>query len=127
MSLPVLTTTERTTAERTGRNAADCDVAHLGLSLDLAPGGAVLRASGELEAATADLFLGVVDSALRRGCLDLEVDLADVTFCDVRGIDAVLTARARFLAAGGELHLRRVKPFLRDVFRLLRLGEAVEG
>ncbi|WP_432499129.1 STAS domain-containing protein [Kineococcus auxinigenes] len=127
MSLPVLATAERTTAERTTQHADDCDVAHLGLSLHLAPSHAVLQVSGELEAATADLFLGVVDSALQRGCLELEVDLADVTFCDVRGIDAVLTARARFLAAGGELRLRQVRPFLRHVFLLLRLGEAVEG
>ncbi|MCI2237534.1 STAS domain-containing protein [Kineococcus sp. TRM81007] len=109
--------------------ATGCGLAHLDLVLRPGPRGApaLLHASGELEAATADLLLGVVDSALQQGCIELEVDLADVTFCDVRGIDAVLTARAHLRAAGGELHLQQVQPFLRHVFRLLRLGEAVEG
>ena len=108
---------------------ADGDEAHLHLVLGDGPGphGAHLHALGELEAATAHLLLDAVDGSVQRGRTDLELDLADVVFCDVRGIDAVLTARLRLRAAGGELHLQGVRPFLHHVLRVLHLDEVVAG
>ncbi|NAZ86869.1 STAS domain-containing protein [Kineococcus indalonis] len=107
----------------------DCTAAPLELVLDdgPAPPRAVLRATGELEAATADLLLDVVERAVQGGRTDVELDLGGVAFCDVRGIDAVLTARTRVRAAGGELHLCRVRPFLHHVLGVMRLGEVVTG
>ncbi|WP_432571264.1 STAS domain-containing protein [Kineococcus sp. SYSU DK005] len=127
-ALPLNTRFPLTPAAR-GPHPADADEAQLHLALDDGPGPrcAHLRARGELEASTAHLLLDAVDGSVRRGRHDLELDLADVVFCDVRGIDAVLTARVRLRAAGGELHLQGVRPFLHHVLRVLHLDEVVAG
>ncbi|WP_432485505.1 STAS domain-containing protein [Kineococcus esterisolvens] len=130
MTLPLHAEVPPATAERPcDHDTADTAAARLEFLLHdgPAPGSAVLRARGELEASTTDLLLGAVDRAARRGRTDLELDLAEVVFCDVCGIDAVLAARRRLRAIGGELRLRRVRPFLRHVLGVLNLDEVVAG
>lgn len=78
------------------------------------PGGTDIHLHGELDVTTAPLLLQAVDHEAGGG-RRIRLDLSALAFCDVVGIDALLDARRRLAAAGGELSLVGVRPFLRRV------------
>ena len=77
----------------------------------------VLR--GEIDMATAPAVSVTVASRLRAGCHDLTIDLADVTFIDSQGFNALLKAHVALAADGGELRLRSPS---RAVVKAMRLA-----
>jgi anti-sigma B factor antagonist len=91
-----------------------------------APPGAWVRAAGELDLATAQRLQSQLDELLDDGYHELDLDLDDVSFCDVAGLNVLLRARAAALAAGGRLGLRCSCPTLRMMLRALHLEGAFE-
>ncbi len=69
---------------------------------------AYLHLTGELDLATADVLDEHVHRAVAGDPRHLVVDLADVTFCDSSGIEALLTAQATSARQG--IDLRVVNP-----------------
>lgn len=102
--------------------------------LPVPPSGAVavVTVTGEIDLRTADQLkiglLGVVDSGFGR----IIVDFEGVRFCDATGLGALVAAHNRLVAAGGGLHLARVRPAQRRLFhitgldRLFTMHESVE-
>ncbi|BCY07588.1 STAS domain-containing protein [Actinoplanes sp. L3-i22] len=70
------------------------------------PGVVRLALHGELDLATADLLDRAVTAVLAEPPPQLVLDLADLTFCDSAGLDALLTARAGAFAR--DVRLRAV-------------------
>jgi anti-anti-sigma factor len=91
-----------------------------------APPGAWVRAAGELDLATAPPLQMELEALLDAGYCELDLDLDEVSFCDVAGLNVLLRARAAALAAGGRLTLHGACPTLRMMLRLLRLEQAFE-
>lgn len=56
----------------------------------------------------------------------VDVDLADVTFLDARGLSALLTARQKITAAGHGFRLRGAGGTVRRVFDLTGLGDLLD-
>src|SRR5262249_34070176 len=77
----------------------------------------VLR--GEIDLAAADRLAAAFDGVDR----DVVVDCADLDFIDSYGIKELLRARLRLNAAGCELRLIRVPPFVERVLALLGVRE----
>ncbi len=86
-----------------------------------APSGAWVRAAGEMDLATAPVLQAELDALLAGGYCHLDVDLGEVSFCDVAGLNMLLRVQAAAVAAGGHLHLHRSCPTLRTMLRVLRL------
>ena len=91
-----------------------------------APPGACVRAAGELDLATAPRLQATLDDLLDGGYHELNLDLDEVIFCDVAGLNVLLRSRAAAVAAGGHLSLVGVCPTLRMMLRVLRLERAFE-
>jgi anti-sigma B factor antagonist len=83
-----------------------------------------VRAAGELDLATAARLQSAFDALLRDGYHELEVDLDEVGFCDVAGLNMLLRARAAAVAAGGDLVVHGRCPTLRLMLRVLHLERA---
>ena len=91
-----------------------------------APPGACVRAAGELDLATAPRLQAELDGLLDGGYHELDLDLDEVSFCDVAGLNVLLRARAAAVAAGGRVSLVGSCPTLRMMLRVLRLERAFE-
>jgi anti-sigma B factor antagonist len=91
-----------------------------------APPVARVRAAGELDLATAPCLQAELDALLDDGYCELRVDLGDVSFCDVAGLNMLLRARAAAVAASGHLVVYGRCPTLRMMLRLLNLERAFE-
>lgn len=79
---------------------------------------ATIFLEGEIDLATAADVTAAVRNCLSHGVVHVDVDLARLTFCDLSGLNAFLTA-SRFLdAGGGRLRLRRPTPAVHRIFRL---------
>jgi anti-sigma B factor antagonist len=89
-----------------------------------APPGAWVRAAGELDLATAPRLETELADLLDDGYHELDLDLHEVSFCDVIGLNVLLRARASAVAAGGRLSLLGSCPSLRMMLRVLRLERA---
>ncbi len=72
--------------------------------------GAVVAISGELDIATVHHVDDCVDYLIEQGRCAVELDLADLIFCDNSGITALLTARSRLQARGGSLVVTAALP-----------------
>jgi anti-sigma B factor antagonist len=68
---------------------------------------AVIRASGEVDLATAGRFGAELEQAIGSGPKTVVVDLSDVSFMDSAGVNTILNARSLAQTAGVELVLRR--------------------
>jgi anti-sigma B factor antagonist len=53
----------------------------------------------------------------------VELDLSEVTFIDSSGLAALVRLRQRVLAAGGELRVVAVTPYLRGLMRMTALDQ----
>jgi anti-anti-sigma factor len=91
-----------------------------------APPAAWVRAAGELDLATAPRLQAKLDDLLDGGYHELDVDLDEVSFCDVAGLNVLLRARAAAVAAGGRLGLVGSCPTLWMMLHALRLEGAFE-
>jgi anti-anti-sigma factor len=79
----------------------------------------VVRLVGELDMATAPLVKAgspVADSSL------VEIDLSDLTFLDVRGLDAIVAVAAELRGEGHEVEVRGAQGIIRRVFELTGEG-----
>ena len=81
------------------------DVADLSFSIEMGIIGSHIRLCGELDGETAVLFTCVLDAQLAHGHVDVCLDMAGLTFFDLRGFAALCDARRRLADAGGRLRV----------------------
>ena len=112
------TTTTRTTTSTTTVPGPPV----LRIDMDFTAEACRLELVGGLDAGTADLLGDAVDTALRqrRGVV---IDLREVSFCDVCGVDELLAVRRRAAETGGSVRLTGVRPFAQRVGRLMWAGD----
>lgn len=91
-----------------------------------APPVARVRVRGELDLATAPRLHTQLQALLRAGYRDLDLDLDDVDFCDVAGLNTLLRTHAEAVRAGGGLVVRGSCAPLRLMMRVLRPEGAFE-
>jgi anti-sigma B factor antagonist len=85
-----------------------------------------VRAAGELDLATVPRLQAELDALLDDGYCQLDLDLDEVTFCDVAGLNLLLRVRHAAVAAGGHLAVHGRCPTLRMMLRVLGLERAFE-
>lgn len=91
----------------------------LGLTHRIYPDGhAVAVVSGELDAATAEAAQEYVRRVIGRSTGPAELDLAGVSFCDARGLRALVGMAACARAAGRRLSLTGTRPGVIKVMRI---------
>ncbi|MGH9138819.1 MAG: STAS domain-containing protein [Acidimicrobiales bacterium] len=64
---------------------------------------ATIRLVGELDVHTAPALVAVLANLLDDGVRAVEVDAAELRFCDSSGLQALVSGRERVLAQGGSL------------------------
>jgi anti-sigma B factor antagonist len=93
------------------------------LDVDTAGGRATLHLRGELDVATAPSLRDTVVRMISEGRTHLEFDCTSLSFIDSTGLGVLIGARARALAANGNVALSGVRPALQ---RLLAVT-GIEG
>ncbi|MFE1381093.1 STAS domain-containing protein [Streptomyces sp. NPDC058740] len=78
----------------------------------------VLTLVGELDHHTAELLRVPLERALDVGRSRLVLDCSRLEFCDSSGLNVLLVARLRAEAAGGGIHLARMRPVVARVFEI---------
>jgi anti-anti-sigma factor len=91
-----------------------------------APPAALVRVSGELDLATAPRLRAQLDRLLGDGYRDLDLDLDEVEFCDVAGLNLLLRTHADAVRSGGRLVVHGSCPPLRLMLRVLQPAGAFE-
>ena len=81
---------------------------HLQITVDTEGSDARVRLDGELDIHTAPGVADAVATALDSGATNLVVDAANLRFCDSSGIQVLVQARERLVAAGGTLTIEGV-------------------
>ena len=103
-----------------GRGLSDAESpATLGLTHRIYPDGhatAVIR--GELDAATADAAREYVANVIARGSGTIEVDLTGLSFCDARGLRALVGMATRARASGRQLKLTGTRPGIVKIMQI---------
>ena len=82
---------------------------------------------GELDLVTAPVLARHLQGAVARGRELVEVDLADVSFMDVRGVNALIEAQAALEAAGRRLALHAPSDGVRRTLELCGVADALVG
>lgn len=77
-------------------------------SLSPRTGSSRISVSGEVDLTTAPQLRGLLSQATRSANGPVEVDLGEVSFCDVSGVNALVVARAALTALGRQLVLLNV-------------------
>ena len=95
---------------------------HLTTTSATSPPTAEIRASGELDLASAGCLWRAITDALRLRCADINVNLTDLTFMDCSGIYVLLRGRRAASENGGRLRLTSVSPAVERVITLARVG-----
>jgi anti-anti-sigma factor len=106
------------TSERTGGP----ETASLDISIRPGP---VVTVSGEIDIQSGPELRDQLLRVIRRHGARLALDLADVTFIDCAGINALLAARRRAQLEGGSLRVFRASPRVRRIFALTRLDHVL--
>ena len=109
------------TARNEARTAASdyAPAISLGLTHRIYPDGqAVAVISGELDAATADRAQEYVRQVINRSRGPVRVDLAGVSFCDARGLRALVGVAAHARAMGRRLSLVAPRPAIVKIMRI---------
>src|SRR5215211_259268 len=82
--------------------------------------------SGELDLATEGVLAAIVDPLLTTAAPIVRLDLSGLTFCDARGLSALLGARRRLMASHREVRIGGAGRWLRRVLQLTHLEEPLE-
>jgi anti-sigma B factor antagonist len=88
------------------------------MDMEWGGGQARIRVTGDLDAATAPRLRRCVSELAELGAADFAVDLSRVSFLDCAGLGALVSAKKRLRATGGDL---RVVAASRSVRRVLAL------
>lgn len=80
--------------------------------------GTTLTLSGEIDVATAPQLERAVRDCLHASVRSIDLDLAPLDFCDLRGLYAFIDATWLTVAAGGRLCLESPPPMLRRLLTL---------
>lgn len=95
------------------------DIVPLGLTHRIYPDGhAVVVVRGELDAATADQTSGYVRQIIDRAPGGVVVDLAGLSFCDARGLRALVQIAAHARTTGRKVTLTAVRPPIMKIMRI---------
>lgn len=90
-----------------------------------------LTLTGEIDLTSAARLYDAVIDCLHDGIRTVDIDLHTVTFCDCRGVDAVLRAARRAEAVQGMLRLHRPQRLVARLFAITRtdlvLGDLQPG
>ena len=86
-----------------------------------------ISVAGELDADTAPLLEAVVAEQIAGGHVDVRLDVSALTFCGVRGLDVMVSAKRRLQASGGDLSVLHPSPFLARIARLCGAGAILSG
>ncbi|WP_165969500.1 STAS domain-containing protein [Nonomuraea terrae] len=69
------------------------------------PAHGVLTLRGDLDFSSSELVPPLIDAVIKAGLRHLVVDTADLTFCDSRGLRALIHAERTLAALGGGMEL----------------------
>jgi len=109
-------------AQGSGRGpagAAALEIVPLGLTHRIYPdGSAVVVIRGELDAATADQAYDYAHQIIDRASGHVRVDLAGLSFCDARGLRALVRIGTRARATGRPLSLVSTRPSILKIMRI---------
>ncbi len=83
-------------------------------------GSALVTVVGDVDLSSADRFRQELESALKQFRLVM-VDVAQMTFIDSSGLNALVRAHRIALATDGELRLRHPRPMLLQLLSITRL------
>lgn len=89
--------------------------------------GALLIVEGEIDVASADLLRGTLTRCLLDGFSVIDVDLAEVTFCDSSGLHVFLDISKAAAGVGGVLRLHKPSPMVARLFALTGTGALLLG
>lgn len=94
--------------------------AHAGMHMDVAwgAGRARMRVTGELDAATAPRLRRCLSELAELGVEDVVLDLGAVSFLDGAGLGALVSAKKRLVALGGDVRVVGASPSVRRVLAL---------
>lgn len=90
----------------------------LELSHIIRQGQALITVAGELDLDTAPAVNAAMEHCLHEGVLSVDVDLSGLSFCDVSGLNAFLTAAQLSRAAGSTFQLHHPSAVVTRVFEL---------
>jgi anti-anti-sigma factor len=82
-------------------------------------GQTTLAVEGEIDAANIDAFEAILDVVAKADTGTVIVDLTDLEFMDVRGINAMVRSRTTIESLGGSLVLRHPPPSVRRILEVL--------
>lgn len=82
--------------------------------------------SGELDLSTVPILDAALGSVVTRGHLRVSLDVRELTFCDVSGLNRLLAAQAELRHAGGELTVHGPCPSLQIMLDILSPRVALE-
>jgi anti-anti-sigma factor len=97
------------------RTPTTADGADLAFSIDTVDGGSHIGLCGELDGETVALLTWVVDAQIGYGHVDVCLDLARLTFFDLRGFSALCAAQRRLAERGGRLRVVNASPLFHAV------------
>jgi anti-anti-sigma factor len=80
---------------------------------------------GEMDLAAADLLAKVLDNQLAAGRRFVRLDLSRLEFLDGAGLDVLINAHDRLLAARGMLTLTGLAPRIARLLRITHLDQAL--
>lgn len=83
--------------------------------------------NGELDVHTAPQVAQVLEGVLDNGATTLDIDVAKLRFCDSSGIQVLVQARERALAADGRVRLVGVQGTVEKVLSVTGLLELFSG
>ena len=78
----------------------------------------VITVSGELDLATACVLADALDAVLSTDSELIELDLSGLSFVALSGLHVVAAARARAVAQGDRLEVRRLQPHVQRVVEM---------
>jgi anti-sigma B factor antagonist len=97
------------------------------LTCDIAAGGeARVAVCGELDIASADGALGYVRDVIDRCRSAVILDLADLVFCDARGLGTLVRMSSYAEKAGCPLWLSRPRPHVLRIMRICGLDRVLQ-
>jgi anti-sigma B factor antagonist len=78
---------------------------------------------GELDQLNHETFVALVERLSGAGYRQISLNAAGLSFCDLSGLRALITADDSLRAAGGQLTIRAAPTMLRTVLTVTRLGD----